>query len=266
MQKPMLNTFPIIKINTSISAVAFFFSSISVFSEQTVRAQTAGCGSGSSWYLSRIGSPISANQFRIACIEHDSCYETYGNKKQKCDKAFHKRMLGICARDHNTIVGTPLKIACNGRADAYYSAVLEYGKEAYDKAQASASPSGLSSGFFKENGRPEVYFVNGINRTFCHVQNPSQMEVYGGFSRVKTVYNNLFRYGTQFAGPCLWPDGLYRSSDRPEVYYLYNNWKSACWVRTSQQVDKLGGWNRVKVVNQTSRESFIAGRSFSESC
>jgi hypothetical protein len=48
-------------------------------------------------------------------------------------------MLGICARDHNTFFGKPLKRACNGRADAYYSAVRsKIGQDAYDKAQRDA--------------------------------------------------------------------------------------------------------------------------------
>jgi hypothetical protein len=49
-------------------------------------------------------------------------------------------MLGICARDHNTIVGRPLKIACNGRADVFYTGVLEGGGTAYNDAQRAAAP------------------------------------------------------------------------------------------------------------------------------
>lgn len=49
-------------------------------------------------------------------------------------------MLGICARDHNTWFGRPLKIACNGRADAYYNAVRK-SQSAYDAAQNAARPS-----------------------------------------------------------------------------------------------------------------------------
>jgi hypothetical protein len=153
----------------------------------------------------------------------------------------------------------------------YYNNVMEV--EAYRKAGSASyqvafvqSDSNLSSGFFRQNDRPEVYFVNAGSRTSCHVQNPSQMEVYGGFRQVRVVSGDTFRVGAQFNGPCLWPDGLYRSSDRPEVYYLHNNWKSACWVRTPQRVEELGGWGRVRLVNQTPRESFIVGRSYSESC
>lgn len=106
-----------------------------------VQAQTSGCGSGSSWYLLRILSPIGSSQFRVACNEHDACYDTLGKSQQECDKAFHNRMLGICAKDHNTWFGKPLKIACNGRADAYYTAVMENGGNAYNDGQAKARAS-----------------------------------------------------------------------------------------------------------------------------
>lgn len=103
-----------------------------------VQAQPAGCGSGSSYYLAQIMTPIAANQFKVACDEHDICYDTLGKSQQECDKAFHSRMLGICASDHNTILGKPLKIACNGRADAFYVAVRDHGEDAYKNAQDNA--------------------------------------------------------------------------------------------------------------------------------
>jgi Group XII secretory phospholipase A2 precursor (PLA2G12) len=93
------------------------------------------CGSGKNAYLLSVGSPVGSRQFAVACKEHDACYDTLGKSKGECDKAFHNRMLGICSRDHNTWFGRPLKIACNGRADAFYSAVNRLGKSAYDKAQ-----------------------------------------------------------------------------------------------------------------------------------
>jgi hypothetical protein len=108
------------------------------FSSPAVAERTAGCGSGSSAYLLEILSPVGSNQFRVACDEHDDCYDTLGKSRQECDNAFHNRMLGICARDHNTWFGKGLKAACNGRADAYYAGVKKRGEEAYDKAQTAA--------------------------------------------------------------------------------------------------------------------------------
>lgn len=111
------------------------------FDTLPVLAQTAGCGSGWNNTAAKVLTPIASNQFRVACDEHDVCYDTYGKSKQGCDKSFHNRMLGICASDHNTILGRPLRIACNGRADAYYAAVRDHGSDAYNRAQAAAKPS-----------------------------------------------------------------------------------------------------------------------------
>jgi hypothetical protein len=77
-------------------------SPVLIFDNSSATAQTSGCGSGKSWYLTRVATPVSARQFSVACDEHDACYDTYGKSKQECDKGFHNRMLGICARDHNT--------------------------------------------------------------------------------------------------------------------------------------------------------------------
>ncbi len=106
-----------------------------------VLAQTSGCGSGWSNTALKVLSPVGSRQFRVACNEHDTCYDTFGKSKQECDKAFHNRMLGTCGRDHNTWAGRFLKIACNGRADAYYTGVSEGGQDKYDKAQGAATPS-----------------------------------------------------------------------------------------------------------------------------
>jgi protease YdgD len=122
----------------------------------------------------------------------------------------------------------------------------------------------VSNGYYKRNGRPEVYFLNAGDRQFCHVQNPSQMEVYGGFQQVRNVADGGFQVGVNFTGSCSWPDGLYRSRERPEVYYLSRG--TACWVRTPQQVDALGGWGRVRLINNTPKESLTIGRRYSDRC
>ncbi len=103
-------------------------------------AQTSGCGTGSSWYLLRTLTPVSVQQFNPACQEHDACYDTFGESKQDCDNQFRKRMLGICARDHKTIVQKPLQIQCNNRANAFYQGVVKGGQEAYNTSQAKARP------------------------------------------------------------------------------------------------------------------------------
>lgn len=152
------------RISSLFSALSFItaaFTSGLSFNNLPAMAQTAGCGSGSSVYLLRILSPVGSNQFRVACNEHDACYDTFGKSQQDCDKAFHNRMLGTCARDHNTIFGRPLKIACNGRADAYYAAVRDHGGDAYRKAQASAK---AGDGLYKIGNNPPIYYLLTLRR------------------------------------------------------------------------------------------------------
>jgi hypothetical protein len=242
-----------------------------------------GCG-GEGWSKTAVRDTWGRVSFREACNNHDRCYMTPGSDVNQCDNRFGFDLRVSCERDSyvrdpvfNKKIPDPVTLsACYPIATTYFGSVRAIGWNWHQAAQAKArryrdlvqiiSTSDLTSGYFRQNDRPEVYFVNAGTRTSCHVQNPSQMDVYGGFSQVKIVSGDAFRNGTQLTGPCLWPDGLYKSNDRAEVYYLYDNWKSACWVRTPQRVVQLGGWSRVRIVSQTPRESFIVGRSYSESC
>ena len=115
-----------------------FLSPAMIFHSPSAVAQTSGCGSRESWYLLRIGTPISASQFKAACNEHDDCYDTYGKSKQECDDAFRKRTNSICSRDHKTLVERPLKIQCFAMAKTYYIGVRDLGQSAYENAQAAA--------------------------------------------------------------------------------------------------------------------------------
>jgi len=145
------------------------------FGESPVVARSADCGSTK---LQRFGiivfSPVASQQFAVACREHDVCYDTYGKSKQKCDKAFHNRMLDICARDHNTWVGRPLRWKCNGLADVYYTTVLEYAGDAYDKAQEASKPQ-LQTGLYwapDNGGYVLVWRPWGDHWTWCDSPSP----------------------------------------------------------------------------------------------
>lgn len=60
----------------------------------------------------------------------------------------------------------------------------------------------ITNGFYRQDGKPNVYFVNVNNRTFCHVQSPAQMDRFGGFGRVVVFPNDSFRIGLRDAGAC----------------------------------------------------------------
>lgn len=109
---------------------------LGIFGQSPAVAIRKDCGSSKlHQYGLVLFTPVSSQQFAVACREHDACYDTFGKSRQECDKAFHNRMLGICARDHNTIFGRPLRAKCNGMADVYYRAVQKGGDKAYRDSQ-----------------------------------------------------------------------------------------------------------------------------------
>lgn len=179
------------RISSLFSAFSFISAALVSglsFDNLPAMAQSAGCGSGWNNTAAKVLTPIASNQFRVACGEHDICYDTFGKSQQECDKAFHNRMLGICARDHNTILGRPLRIACNGRADAYYTAVRDHGADAYRKAQASAK---AGDGLYKIGNNPPIYHLYGNGRSACWVRTAQGVEQRGGWGSVRVVGGSL---------------------------------------------------------------------------
>lgn len=123
-------------------------------------------------------------------------------------------------------------------------------------ASSSSLPSALAQsnwppGYYRASSRPEVYWLNAREGFHCHVQNPSQMEIFGGFKQVRVVGTESFKSGTKFIGECGWPSGqFYRLKSRPEVYGT--NAKIACWVSSPEMMNAYGGFGRVRVVDDSS--------------
>ncbi len=113
------------------------------------------------------------------------------------------------------------------------------------------------SGYYRVSDRPEVYFLNSSSNTYCHVQNPSQMNLLGGFGKVRVVGGNSFRSGATNVGECDWPKGFYRRKSRPEVYRLSNT--QMCWVSSPEMMEAYGGFGQVRVVENSS--DIKAGRT-----
>jgi hypothetical protein len=110
-------------------------------------------------------------------------------------------------------------------------------------------------GFFRQAQRPEVYWQFSGHQ-YCHVQNPAQMNAFGGFGQVRVMQNPPLR--GEFAGPCPWPQGFWRRSDRPEVYLISRG--RICHVINPQQMEAYGGFGRVRVVPPDSRVTVGLGR------
>jgi len=116
---------------------SLLFSTSLLVDIKPVKAQSSGCGSGWSWYLTP------NLWFKEACNNHDKCYDTFGKSKNDCDKQFHNEMLAACSREFPSVFQkiSGQRATCNGLADTYYTAVLEKGWESYRKAQANAKQS-----------------------------------------------------------------------------------------------------------------------------
>jgi hypothetical protein len=125
---------------------------------------------------------------------------------------------------------------------------------------ASVANSQTSTGFYRQQNRPEVYLIFDINLDFyCHVQNEDQMNAFGGFGLVSTP--NSLNLPGRFTGYCGWPNGFFRRSDRPAVYRMYgslgsyNSFKLGdryCRVRDEVQMNAYGGFGVVSVVSPSS--------------
>lgn len=113
-------------------AAPFLMIIIKPLPSQAVHREVNGCGSGSTLAITPNGL------FGSPCNNHDRCYGVIGKSKGECDKQFHREMLEICARNFHTWITRPARIACNGNADVYYTAVLDHGGEAYRAAQRHA--------------------------------------------------------------------------------------------------------------------------------
>lgn len=187
------------------------------------KAQTAGCGSGLSNTIINDAAPavpiigvdltIGGKQFRVACDEHDACYDTYGRSKQGCDNAFRTRMRDICKSDHNTILGSFLREACIRRAEAFYTAVLKGGGTAYKKAQAAAKRAG-----YFDNGTT-VFYANGT--TYCGFVSPKHLDFFQQVNRAPSIgRQNPGEFGRD-TGICAMPRGYF--DDGRTVYYSLGN-------------------------------------------
>ena len=120
------------------------------------------------------------------------------------------------------------------------------------------------SGFYRTSNDPKVYLLNKDSKFHCHVQNPSQMEIYGGFKQVRVVGNNEFMSGTRFADKCGFPTGFYRRKNDSKVYGVNARQGVACWVSSPEMMNAYGGFSRVRVVDDSS--DIIAQRTDKGSC
>ena len=113
--------------------------------------------------------------------------------------------------------------------------------------RGEATPVGT---FQREQGGAAVY-LQFAERLHCVVQNPSQMEAFGGWEQVMTVPRLAMR--GEDVGICAWPNGFYRRANEPAVYRLHgrgalNLGRLACHVVNPRQMELFGGFAQLRVV------------------
>jgi RHS repeat-associated protein len=103
---------------------------------------TNGCGPDDWRSLLVPNRPLAYVDFTEACNEHDACYGRCGEKKEFCDKEFHKNMRAICYWEYgyNSVLETPSMYqkkldVCYALARVYFEAVSRKGQSAYDRGQ-----------------------------------------------------------------------------------------------------------------------------------
>ncbi len=122
---------------------------------------------------------------------------------------------------------------------------------------------GWPAGYYKAANGPAIWKVTveptgqtGFQGFACRVENPSQLRAFGAIDRVwevKELGNRKTRahvldFFVVNSATCSWPPGIYRRKDESAVHFLNSaNGGSVCRVQP-HQVDSLGGWSRVIVV------------------
>ncbi len=126
-------------------------------------------------------------------------------------------------------------------------------------AVASAQSVGR---FYRQSDLPTVWFQYD-EAYHCAVQNPGQMEAFGGFPQVVTQPS--LRMRGENTGLCPFPDGYYRRSHEERVYRLhgggrFNVGDQACYVTDPAQMNRLGGFAQIRAVEPSSDLSIARPR------
>jgi len=80
--------------------------------------------------------PIESVCFTDACENHNACYSRCGEAKETCDEGFFAAMIDVCERELLPLDDDYL--TCRYLAVVYWFAVVQYGREAYDRTQDAA--------------------------------------------------------------------------------------------------------------------------------
>lgn len=101
-----------------------------------------------------------------------------------------------------------------------------------------------STGFYRSSGDNEVYFYNDEVRTYCHVQNLTQLSYLTTLDQVRVIGSlNDFLSLSVSLNECTWPDGYYKTSDSEALYRLYPG--KICQITTPEMLAAYNATNSV---------------------
>ncbi|MCA2961664.1 MAG: hypothetical protein IOD12_15555 [Silvanigrellales bacterium] len=84
-------------------------------------------------------SRVNAN-FAAACVAHDTCYDSLGQKRETCDAGFRADLEKECETVYADDACTPSRRLCRDIAKEYYTQVSAKGADAFRRAQEAAKP------------------------------------------------------------------------------------------------------------------------------
>ena len=126
---------------------------------------------------------------------------------------------------------------------------------------------GFPEGFYRGKGTAAVRYMRPDTGWSCHVQNETQMEAYGGFTRVQdvalmsTASSQSPLFGRADIGECAWPNGLFRyASGNLASYTIRGLYGVQCVVRDDAQLERLKrSYGAVRLIPETS-DLFVNSR------
>ncbi|NBC36085.1 hypothetical protein GTZ99_05880 [Novosphingobium sp. FSY-8] len=113
----------------------------------------------------------------------------------------------------------------------------------------------FAGAFVRQADKPEVMWQYAPD-LYCHVQNETQMALFGGFGKVKVVPKMAM--AGRSTGDCGWPNGFYRRDNETPVFKLSGVGlvpaigPNICHVVNETQMALFGGFGKVQPVPPTS--------------
>lgn len=116
-------------------------------------------------------------------------------------------------------------------------------------AAARGMNNWLNGQFRRAGDRPEIYMSFHDGRSVCRVESQGHLRALGGETKVIVMPagTNILS-GKNYTGGCGWPNGMYRRSNEPEVFRMYDS-QFYCHVPTEAALASLGGWSFVTTVD-----------------